>query len=327
MTGTLATHPLPSPAPAADPPPTAGWPDVLVTVAVVVVPFLALVWGAVRLWDHGISWLNVGLTVSLYLVTGFGITLGYHRLFTHRSFRAVRSLRIGLAIAGSMAVEGSVISWVAHHRRHHVFADRPGDPHSPYLAAGGTDRTVRGLVHAHAGWLFSGVPSDPRRWCRDLLSDRDLAVVSALTPLWIALSLLVPFGIGWAVTGSWTAGLVTLMWAGLVRIALLHHMTWGVNSLGHMFGRRPYDTADRSGDVPALAVLSLGDSWHNSHHAHPALARHGRGPGEIDLSAGVLRLLERWGWVSHVRWHPGPARTDDRRGPAVLQATGGSRHA
>jgi stearoyl-CoA desaturase (Delta-9 desaturase) len=257
---------------------------------------------AARFWHHGISWFDVALAISLYVVTGFGLSLGFHRLFTHHSFRARRWLRISLAVAGSMGFEGSLTSWVAHHRRHHLYTDRPGDPHSP--AGYGDDflGQLRGLCHAHVGWLFSGTQSDPKRWSRDILADRDMVVVSALTPLWMVMSVALPFAIGWAVTGTLGGALLALLWAGGVRIALLHHVTWSVNSLAHMFGRRPYETKDRSGNIGWLAVLSFGDSWHNSHHAFPAIARHGCDPGQIDPAAGLLRVFERLGWASSARW-------------------------
>jgi stearoyl-CoA desaturase (Delta-9 desaturase) len=284
-----------------DPAPARWW-DVLLTWMVVLGPLLVLVVAVNRFWHHGIGWFDLSLAVVFYLVTGFGITLGFHRLFSHRSFRARRALRIALAVAGSMAAEGSVISWVSHHRRHHVYADRPGDPHSPWTVEQGTFRRLRGLFHAHMGWLFGSVQSSPSRWGRDLLADRDVVVISRLAPLWAALSVILPFAIGWAVTRSLAGAILAMVWAGGVRIALLHHVTWSVNSLGHMFGKRPYESADRSGNVRWLSVLSLGDSWHNSHHAFPALARHGRDGRQLDPSAAVLRVLESLNWVSHVRW-------------------------
>jgi stearoyl-CoA desaturase (delta-9 desaturase) len=278
------------------------WYQQLFTGLVVVAPLMALVWAADRFWHRGVGWFDLGFGIALYVATGFGVTLGFHRLFTHRSFRARRWLRVTLAVAGSMAVEGSVISWVSHHRRHHLYADRPGDPHSPVADTTRSFGHLRGFLHAHVGWLFSGATSDATRWSRDLLADRDLVVVSTLTPLWMALSFALPFGVGWAVTRSITGALLALLWAGAVRVALLHHMTWSVNSLGHMFGKRPYKSPDRSGNISVLAVVSLGDSWHNSHHAFPTIARHGCNPGQVDPTAALLRIFERLGWASQVRW-------------------------
>ncbi|MGB7051218.1 MAG: acyl-CoA desaturase [Acidimicrobiales bacterium] len=303
-------------APAAQPDPVAvtRWWDRLLTIVVVVVPLVALVLAAGRYWHHGIGWFDLGLGVTLYVVTGLGISLGFHRLFTHRSFRARRGLRIALAVAGSLAWEGSVVSWVSHHRRHHLYADRPGDPHSPWNTDPGAFQHLRGLFHAHVGWLFSAPESSPARWSRDLLADPDVVTISRLVPLWMVVSLAVPFGLGWAVTRTLAGAFLALIWAGAVRIALLHHVTWSVNSLGHMFGKRPYRTGDHSGNVSWLSIVSFGDSWHNSHHAFPALARHGCDRGQLDPSAEVLRVFEGLGWAWHVRW-PSPAQLARRSAP------------
>lgn len=280
--------------------PTGGW-DRLITAAVVVLPLMGLAAAVWLFWQHGVGWFDLSLGASLYLITGLGISLGFHRLFTHRSFRARRVLRIALGVAGSLAAEGSLISWVSHHRRHHVHADKTGDPHSPWTVDPGRFRRLRGLFHAHVGWLFSAAASSPKRWSPDLVADRDVAMISKLAPLWMVLSLALPFAIGWAVTGSIVGAALALVWAGLVRIALLHHVTWGVNSFGHMFGKHPYQSGDRSGNIAWLSIVSFGDSWHNSHHAFPALARHGCDRGQLDPSAAVLRVFEGLGWASHVK--------------------------
>jgi stearoyl-CoA desaturase (delta-9 desaturase) len=271
---------------------------------VVSLPLLAVAVAVALFWQHGIGWFDLALAALFYVVTGHGITLGFHRLFTHRSFRANRWLRIGLAVAGSMAVEGSLASWVANHRRHHVFSDREGDPHSPHGhgAGSGIAGQLRGLLHAHVGWLFTATSSSTARWSKDLLADRDMVIVSALTPLWIALSLALPFAIGWAVTQSLLGACLALIWAGGVRIALLQHVTWSVNSLCHVFGARPYRSQDFSGNMSSLALVSFGDAWHNNHHAFPAAARHGADRGQLDTSATLLRVFERLGWAWQVRW-------------------------
>jgi stearoyl-CoA desaturase (Delta-9 desaturase) len=295
-----------------------GWKDRLLTVVVVVAPLGALIWATGRFWHHGIGWFDLALAASLYAISGFGITLGFHRLFTHHGFRARRWLRITLAVAGSLAVEGSLISWVSHHRRHHLYADKAGDPHSPYTDETGFGPQLRTLWHAHIGWLFSGTQSNPKRWSRDLLADRDLVVVSRLTPLWMAISLVLPFGIGWVVTGSIAGALLALLWAGGVRIALLHHVTWSINSICHQWGKHPFDTRDKSGNVSLLSVISLGDSWHNTHHAFPALARHGCERGQLDSTAALLRIFVRLGWASNPRW-PRPDQLALGRGlPAAV---------
>lgn len=284
----------------------ARWWDRLFTAVVVTVPLVALAVAVGYFWHHGVGWFDIALAAALYVVTGFGISLGFHRLFTHCSFRARRGLRITLAVAGSLAAEGSLISWVSHHRRHHAFADREGDPHSPWTGKHGRLRRTRGLLHAHVGWLFSTAPSNATRWSRDLLADRDIVLISRLAPMWPVLSLGLPFGIGWAVTRSVVGATLAMVWAGAIRIGVLHHVTWSVNSIGHMFGKRPYVSSDRSGNIAWLGVVSFGDSWHNSHHAFPAVARHGCDPGQIDPSAALLSVFERVGWATQVRW-PNPA--------------------
>ncbi len=313
--GVVSATKSPVPPEASSEPPTPPkWHERVLTLVIVIAPMVGLIWAADRFWHHGIGWFDLVLGAVLYLITGFGLSLGFHRLFTHRSFRARRWLRISLAVAGSMAVEGSLISWVSHHRRHHVYADRAGDPHSPHTTATGPFRRLRGLGHAHVGWLFSGAQSDPTHWSRDLLADPDVSTISRLTPLWMALSFVIPFGIGWAVTRSLTGALLALLWAGAVRIALLHHVTWSVNSLGHMFGNHPYRSSDRSGNIRLLALVSFGDSWHNSHHAFPVCARHGCDRHQIDPSASLLRAFERLGWASDVRW-PKPEQLVRRLAP------------
>jgi stearoyl-CoA desaturase (delta-9 desaturase) len=282
-------------------PPRVGWVQRFSAAALIVLPLVAVVWAGLRYWRHGLGWLDLGLAVGLYLVTGFGLTAGFHRLFSHRSFKARRWLKVALAVAGSMGIEGSLLTWVSQHRRHHAFSDRPGDPHSPQLHGDGFQGVWRGLLHAHVGWFFVSNPSHPERWSPDILADRDLMLVSRTATLWSVVSLAIPFAVGWAATGKLHDGVLTLVWAGGVRIALLHHVSFGVNSLGHMFGRRPFLTRDQSRNFGALALLSLGDAWHNGHHAFPASARHGVNRGEIDAAAGLISLFERMGWATEVR--------------------------
>jgi stearoyl-CoA desaturase (Delta-9 desaturase) len=271
--------------------------QLVATGAIVGLPMVGLVVAAMGFWGHGITLRDLILLFVLYAVVGHGVTAGFHRLFSHRSFVATRPVKITLAIAGSMAFEGGLIGWVDNHRRHHAFSDRPGDPHSPVNSKG----ALRGLWHAHLGWLFREPGSDRVR-TGDLRSDRDLVVIDRLFPLWCVLSLALPFGIGWFAGGlSLAAGLSALLWAGLARICLLHHVTWSINSVCHMFGRRPHDTPDHSTDFGPLAVLSMGESWHNSHHASPRAARHGRQPGQRDSSAALIHGLERLGWVTEVQ--------------------------
>lgn len=277
------------------------------TALLVIGPLAALSIAVPFWWGHVIHLRDVILAVALYAVTGHGITIGFHRLFTHRSFTPNRTLKIALAVSGSMAVEGSVIGWVAGHRRHHRFSDKPGDPHSPHRYGAGIGRQLRGLAYAHVGWLFADDPTSSARYAPDLEADPDLVRVSRLFPLFAALSFLLPFGLGWALSGTIGGALGALLWAGAVRMFLLHHVTWSINSVCHMFGTRPFRTKDRSTNVAPLALLTMGESWHNLHHAYPQSARHGVLPGQRDSSAALIRLFERAGWATEVHW-PDPDR-------------------
>jgi stearoyl-CoA desaturase (Delta-9 desaturase) len=274
----------------------------VITLAIVLGPAVALAVAIPILWGRAASTADIVTGVALYVVTGFGLTVGYHRCFTHNSFKPCRWLKIALALAGSMAVEGSVTSWVATHRRHHLYSDRDGDPHSPHRFGDSGVGLLKGLVFAHVGWLFSSDSSSSLRYAPDLLRDRDLRLLDRLFPVLAVASLAIPFGLGYAWAGTWKGALWALLWAGLVRMALLHHVTWGVNSLCHTFGHRTSETRDRSTNLWPLAIPSLGESWHNVHHAHPSWARHGAGRGMIDPSAGLIWVFERLGWASSVRW-------------------------
>jgi stearoyl-CoA desaturase (delta-9 desaturase) len=275
------------------------------TATIVIVPFVALGAGIWLAWGHGITLTDLLLAAVLYVVTGLGVTVGFHRLLAHRSFTARPWLRAALAIAGSMSFQGNLIDWVAVHRRHHAFTDRPGDPHSPYRYGTGLIGQLRGLAHAHMGWLFAGEPTSAARYAPDLLrNDPAMLRISRAFPALCAASLLLPFAAGWAISGSLYGGLTAFIWAGLVRIALLQHVTWSVNSLCHMIGERPYRTRshDRSTDLWPLALLSFGESWHNGHHSQPNCSRHGRGPRQIDPSAALISLFERLNWATDVHW-------------------------
>jgi stearoyl-CoA desaturase (delta-9 desaturase) len=273
------------------------------TGLIVVGPVVAVVLGIVTFWDRVVHLRDIVLAGALFIITGYGVTVGYHRLFTHRSFTANRGLKIVLAVAGSMAVEGSVVGWVANHRRHHVFSDGDGDPHSPHRKGSVHLGLARGLLHAHVGWLFRADDTAVRRYAPDLLRDSDTAVISKLFPPLALASLALPFGLGWLLSGRTIVGALTaFLWAGLARMALLHHITWSVNSVCHRFGRRPFTTTDESRNFAPLALVSFGESWHNFHHACPASARHGALAHQLDTSAAVIRLCERAGWATSVRW-------------------------
>ncbi|WP_405725494.1 acyl-CoA desaturase [Streptomyces sp. NBC_01537] len=291
-------------------PQAAGWRiQAALTGLFVVLPFAGLAVAVWLLWGHGIRLADVLLAVGFYALTGLGVTVGFHRLITHRSFTARRWLRTGLAVAGSMSFQGNVIDWVAVHRQHHAFTDRPGDPHSPHRYGTGPIGQLRGLAHAHLGWLFRYAPTSAARYAPDLLADPAIVRVARAFPALCAASLLLPALAGWAIGGNLWAALTAFLWAGLVRILLLQHVTWSVNSLCHMIGTRPYASRrfDRSTDLWPLSLISFGESWHNGHHSAPTCARHGVGPHQIDLSAGLIRVFERLGWATAVHW-PAPER-------------------
>jgi stearoyl-CoA desaturase (delta-9 desaturase) len=301
------------------PPRTAATLQKVSAVVLIGLPLIGLMWAIAWTWDGGVSTIALAIAAGMYLLTGHGLAAGFHRMFSHRSFRPTRPLKIALAILGSMAVEGSLFTWVAQHRRHHAYADAPGDPHSPWCYGEGAARQLRGLWHAHAGWFFESNPSEPERWIPDLLADSDLQLISRTATLWALLSLALPTLLGWLLSGTLEGALATLLWAGAARIFLLHHVTWAVNSVGHMFGSRPFVTRDSSTNFAPLALLSFGDSWHNAHHAYPRLARHGIDRGQLDSSAVLIRLFELSHLASDVNW-PTPDNTSSRRlHPAVVR--------
>jgi stearoyl-CoA desaturase (delta-9 desaturase) len=247
------------------------------------------------LWGWGLSGIDAGIFLATYIFSGLGVTVGFHRLLTHRSFETKPWLRALLAIAGSLAIEGSVTSWVAAHRRHHAFSDREGDPHSPHLAEDDSLRgVVKGLWHAHVGWLFTAEETSLQRWAPDMLRDPVMTRINALFPLWAVLSLfVVPAGLGLALTHSWHGVLTAFLWGGLARVFLLHHVTWSVNSICHFYGKKDFKTTDESTNNWALSLISLGESWHNNHHAFPTSAVHGLKRWQIDASAAFIVLLEK----------------------------------
>ena len=272
----------------------------VVRTVVFLAPPTALAVGGWLAWGGALHWHDLLVLAIFYALTGLGITVGYHRLFTHRSFKTSRTVRALLAVCGSMAVEGPVIEWVATHRKHHRFSDHSGDPHSPHVdQAPGWRGTLRGLGHAHVGWMFRGKDmANPRRYAKDLLADRDLRFISSTFPLWVGVGLALPFGLGFVLSGSLAGALTGLLWGGLVRVLLLHHMTFSINSLCHVFGRRPFATDDESRNLVWLAPFAFGESWHNNHHAFPTSARHGLGRRQLDLGAWLITGLER----CHLAW-------------------------
>ena len=273
--------------------------DRIITGLVTAVPMLFLLVAGWQVWDKALHWRDLGILAGVYAATGFGITIGFHRLLTHRSFKTSAALRGVFAALGSAAIEGPVISWVADHRKHHTFSDEEGDPHSPHVGHGGGLRgTLKGLFHAHMGWLFIHTERGSKvRFAPDLMKDPVVSFIDRTFLLWAIVGLAVPFALGYALGGTLVAGLTALLWGGAVRIFLLHHLTYSINSICHVFGRRRFETDDESRNVFWLALPTMGEAWHNNHHAFPTSAFHGLGRWELDPSALVIRGLERLGLV------------------------------
>jgi stearoyl-CoA desaturase (delta-9 desaturase) len=271
--------------------------DRLANAAATVLPALGIAGVAWQLWGSALHWQDVVVFATTLTLAGFGVTVGFHRLFTHRSFKTTRAMRVVFAVLGSVAVEGPVIEWVAYHRRHHAFSDRAGDPHSPHLDHGsGVKGALRGLFHAHLGWvLFSDEPAQEDRYAPDLLTDRALRLIDRTFILWVAVGLAFAFGLGVALTGTVVGGLTGLLWGGAVRIFVLHHVTFSINSLCHFFGRRDFETDDESRNLRWLVPLSFGEAWHNNHHAFPTSAAHGLTRWQFDPSKLLIYGMERIG--------------------------------
>jgi stearoyl-CoA desaturase (delta-9 desaturase) len=286
----------------------------------VIVPFAAFLGAIALLWNTYVGWSDIAILVAMYLATAIGVTVGYHRLYTHRAFDAVAPVRYTLAVLGSMAVQGPVIDWVADHRKHHAFADDEGDPHSPHGHGSGLRGALRGLYYAHMGWLsVTQGQAEKRRFAADLLEDRVIRRISRSFP-WILLAgLAIPAALGYALTGTLHGALTGFFWGGLVRIFFVHHVTWSINSVCHFFGRRRFQTDDHSTNVFWLALPSLGESWHHNHHAFPRSAKHGLRWWEIDLSGWLILGLQKLHLASNVVTIS-PERQESRRHEGVRRA-------
>ena len=264
----------------------------------VVLPFAAFVAALILLWNEAVGWTDLGILAGMYLVTALGITIGFHRLLTHRAFQTHKPVQYALATAGSMAVQGPVIDWVADHRKHHAHTDEEGDPHSPHVGHGSG---LAGLWHAHVGWLFdSNGQADRRKYAPDLMDDAGMRWLNRHFHWLVLLSLLLPFAAGLLLTGSLAGGLTGLLWGGLVRVFFVHHVTWSINSICHFYGRRRFETDDHSTNVWWLSVLSLGESWHHNHHAFPRSAFHGLRRWEVDPSGLVIGAMQKLGLAWNV---------------------------
>lgn len=284
----------------------------ITVLLVMLLPLAGLVAAMVFAWGRGFGWLELGLLVGMYVLTGLGVTVGYHRLFTHRSFETGRVLTAVFGILGSMSVEGPILRWVAFHRRHHQHSDRPGDPHSPHNFGDGVAATLRGFFEAHMWWMMRSSDTGLGRYVADLRKSRMIRVLSALFPLWVLLSMLLPALVGGLVTMTWSGALLGFLWGGLVRVLLVHHITWSVNSVCHLWGTRPFRSHDESRNNAIVGVLAFGEGWHNNHHAFPTSARHGLRWWELDTSYIVIWVLARLGLVWNVRI-PAPERVLAKR--------------
>ncbi len=292
-----------------------------ITIVAVVLPFVGFLAALWLLWGGAVTGRDLAILAVMYVLVGFGVTIGFHRMLTHRAFEAKPWLRATFAILGSMSVQGAVIHWVADHRRHHAFTDEEGDPHSPHTHAGeGWRAVVTGLWHSHMGWLFDGERTSATRFAPDLKKDPVIRFVDKLFPVWALLGLVLPFVAGFALSGgSLFAGFTAFVWGGLVRVFLLHHATWSVNSICHLYGRRPFEIEDESRNNWLVSLVSLGEGWHHNHHAFPSSARHGLERGQFDPSWWIISTMARLRLISNVR-QPSPEQVEAKR-PGV--ATGG----
>jgi len=273
----------------------------------VALPMVALVVAIPLVWGWGVNWHDLVLLGAFHVIAVLGVTVGFHRHFTHKAFKAKPWLRVVMAITGSLAVQGNILNWVADHRRHHAFSDREGDPHSPWLHGTSPMAVAKGFLHAHMGWFFERNETNHKRFIPDLLADRAIQGVARTFGLWVTISLVLPALIGGLITMSWVGAVSGFFWGGLVRLAVSNHVTWSINSICHMIGARPFRSRDRSRNFWPLAILSMGESWHNLHHADPTCARHGVLPGQIDIAARTIWVFEKLGWAHDVRW-PTPQR-------------------
>jgi stearoyl-CoA desaturase (delta-9 desaturase) len=263
-------------------------------LAGVLLPFIGFVLAVVLLWNTLVDWADLAVMLIMYVISITGVTLGFHRLLTHRSFQTYKPVEYTLAILGSLAVQGPVISWVADHRKHHAHTDQEGDPHSPHGHGSGLRGAVAGLWYAHMGWLFhvSGT-SDHARYARELHEDRGMRAIHRTFGLWVTVGILMPAALGYALDATLEGALIAALWGGPVRIFALHHVTWSINSVCHFFGTRRFAVDDHSTNVFWLSLLSFGESWHHNHHAFPRSARHGLRWWEVDPTGWLIRGMRR----------------------------------
>ena len=263
-------------------------------LAGVMLPFLGFVAAVVLLWNTLVDWSDLAVMLLMYVISGYGVTLGFHRLLTHRSFQTFKPVEYTLAILGSLAVQGPVMSWVADHRKHHAHTDKEGDPHTPHGHGNGFRGAVAGLWYAHMGWLFteSGT-AEHSRYAKDLYEDPGMRVIHRTFALWATVGVLIPAGLGYAIDGTLAGAATAALWGGPVRIFALHHVTWSINSVCHFFGTRRFEVDDHSTNVFWMSLVSFGESWHHNHHTFPRSAMHGLRAWEVDPTAWLIRGMRR----------------------------------
>ncbi len=306
---TTLHHPTAAPGP--EPLPVA---ERAITLTVILLPIVGLIAAIVHAWGWGVGWTEVLLMLGMYIATGLGITVGFHRLFTHKSFTTGPVVTAVFGILGSMAFEGPLLRWVAFHRCHHQHSDKESDPHSPHHHGEGVRAVIKGFVNAHLGWMLNRSPHEENlsRYIKDFESNRLVTWISNAFPLWSLLSLVLPAVIGGLIDMSWTGALLGFLWGGLVRILVVHHITWSVNSVCHLWGTRPFESHDESRNNPIVGVLAFGEGWHNNHHAFPTSARHGLAWWQFDASYLVIRTLALVGLAKEIRV-PSAERINSRR--------------
>jgi len=287
--------------------------DRVLTMVAIILPTLGVVTAAFTVWGWGFQWVDLGLLLGMYAATMLAITVGFHRLFTHGAFETNRLTQLLFAVVGSMAVQGSLFHWVAVHRRHHQFSDKANDPHTPYPLKGGWRGLLKGIWHAHIGWFFEADTPNISRYVHDLEKSRALRVVSRLFPLWIVLGLALPAALGGWMTGTWRGALTGLIWGGLVRVFVVYHISWSINSACHLWGARPFESGDLSRNNFLFGVLAMGEGWHNTHHAFPNSARHGLRWWQLDASYWLIKALSWMKLAWNLRLPSEQAQTLKRR--------------
>jgi len=268
-----------------------------VNMAAVFLPFAVTIIAIPLLWGSWMGWSDVAVFSFMYLISGLGVTVGFHRMLTHRAFQTHKATRYLFAYMGMLSVQGPVIDWVADHRKHHAHTDVEGDPHSPHVGHGdGVLGSLKGLWHAHTAWLWrTHGQARARKYAKDLVEDRGMRILNRKFPMIVVATLAIPTILGGLLTMSWHGAITGLIWGGFVRIFLQHHVTWSVNSVCHFFGKRRFDIEDHSTNVFWLAIPSFGESWHHNHHAFPRSAAHGLKWYEIDPSQMLIGLMKRVG--------------------------------